>query len=199
MTQLFPISLKMSGRRALVIGGGRVARLRIEQLLSAGAAVKVIAPDAERAIEDFSLQRRIELLRREVVPSDIESGYAVVIAATDDAEAQQMIAAEAARRGLLYNIADNPDNGAFFMPAVAQRGSLKIAISTDGNSPVLAGWLRDEIDRALPREIEALPIELGELRRALKIRIPGDMEKRKQIIRKVIEAMTEADGEAGDE
>ena len=41
---LFPVALDVAGKPCLVVGGGPVARRKVESLLRCGARVTVIAP-----------------------------------------------------------------------------------------------------------------------------------------------------------
>ncbi|HVV50885.1 MAG TPA: NAD(P)-dependent oxidoreductase, partial [Polyangia bacterium] len=43
---LYPLFLKLAGRKVLVVGGGPVALGKVRALLEAGAAVTVVAPEA---------------------------------------------------------------------------------------------------------------------------------------------------------
>jgi siroheme synthase-like protein len=187
MNDLFPIFLRMSGRRALVVGGGAMASTRVGQLLAAGARVTVIAPESNVSLEELARDGAIELHRRVFAPDDITREFFVVIGATNDPDTQAALAREAERHGLLYNVVDDVDHCNFFAPAVVERGDLKIAISTNGRSPVLARRLREKIEAALPGGTEDWVRQLGQLRRRLKLEIPVDFETRKRIIEDVIE------------
>ena len=48
----YPVNLDLWGRRVLVVGGGQVAARKVAGLLSAGAAVTVVAPDAVAEIAE---------------------------------------------------------------------------------------------------------------------------------------------------
>jgi len=182
----FPISVKLNGRHVLVIGGGTVADTRVMQFLSVGAIVTVIALEASELLKRLSREKSIRLNLRPVQPSDIHSGYALLVGATNDRTTQQMIAAQARRQSVPCNIVDRSEESDFFIPAIVSRGALKIAISTDGNSPVLAGWLREKIEQALPEVLEPFVRELGILRQQLKISVPESLHERKAIIRQVL-------------
>ena len=81
----FPIFLKLKNRRCLVIGGGVVAERKIAGLLEVGAAVTVISPDVTETIARWSKGKIIELIARRYQSGDL-SGYALVFAATGDAD-----------------------------------------------------------------------------------------------------------------
>jgi siroheme synthase-like protein len=187
VNDLFPVFLRLNRRRALVVGGGTMASLRSRQLLAAGARVTVISPLVSPAIRNLAADGSIELHERAFVPGDVTADFFIVIGATEEPEVQAALAKEAERRGLLYNVVDDVAHCNFFSPAVVERGDLKIAISTNGRSPVLARRLREELEAALPVTVGSWVKQLGVLRQRLKFEIPVDMGTRKQIIEEVIE------------
>jgi len=187
VNDLFPVYLRMKGRRVLVVGGGTMATLRVKKLLASGARVAVIAPVASAPLLDLSESGSIELHLRPFSPEDIPAECFMIIGATDDPATQSALAREAERRGLLYNVVDEVEHCNFFTPAVVERGDLKLAISTNGRSPVLARRVREELEAALPEVTEQWVEELGELRQRLKLEIPSEFHTRKRIIEEVIE------------
>ena len=48
----YPVVLRLSGKRVLVVGGGAVAARKVEGLLAAGAAVTVVAPAVVAELRD---------------------------------------------------------------------------------------------------------------------------------------------------
>ena len=187
MMGLFPIFLKLSGRRTLVVGGGKMAALRVKQLIEAGASVSVITPKADEEIERLGKAKLIVLVRRRFERRDLTRRYFVVIAATDDSEVQQAVAEEAERRGILCNVVDKPGSCNFYMPAIVERGELKIAISTSGRSPALAGKMREYLEQAIPENAADLTQIVGLLRSRLKSEIPGDLATQKELVREFVE------------
>src|SRR5688572_14185886 len=57
---LFPLFTDLQGRRVLVVGGGSVARRKIDALLASGAHVVVGAPVLEPDVEALVSEGRIE-------------------------------------------------------------------------------------------------------------------------------------------
>ena len=187
MKEMFPIFLKLDGRRALVVGGGKMATLRVKQLVGAGARVTLIAPRIDAEIEELGEAGRIELLRRKFDRTDLSRRYFIVIAATNDSKIQKAVFEEADRRGVLCNVVDKPKVCNFYMPAIVDRGDLKIAISTSGRSPALAGKLREYLEEAIPENSADLTQIVGLLRSRLKLEIPGDLETQKKMVSEFIE------------
>jgi precorrin-2 dehydrogenase/sirohydrochlorin ferrochelatase len=138
----YPLFLDLTGQPVTVIGAGKVAARKIRSLLNAGARVTVISPRATR------LPESVHWLRRRYRGGDL-AGARLVVAATDDLRVNQLVCAEAKRRRQLVNCIAPPLAGNFFVPAVARRGGIAIAISTDGRSPALAKRLRQELEQLL--------------------------------------------------
>jgi precorrin-2 dehydrogenase / sirohydrochlorin ferrochelatase len=177
----------LRGRKALVVGGGAMALLRTRQLLSAGAGVTLVAPAALPELRELASDGTIVWHQRAFAPEDVSREFFIVVGASDDRAAHAALAREAEAHGLLYNVVDDVEHCNFYTPAVVERGDLKIAISTNGKSPVLARRLREELEAALPPSASSWLEELGELRHRLKTEIPADIDTRKRIIEDVIE------------
>lgn len=159
----YPISLEVSGRRAVVIGRMAVAQGKADALLEAGAHVTVISPGPRLALARLEGNERAMVLRREYEPGDLEGAF-VCVASSDKAEVRAAIYAEGLWRKVLMNVMDDIPHCDFAAPAVVRRGDLAIAISTGGRSPALARRLREELsDQFDARWAELLDL-LGEVR-----------------------------------
>src|SRR5436305_3829734 len=135
--QHYPIALDVAGKRCLIIGGGAIAADKVDGLLASGAHVVVVSPDALERIEELAARGRITRYARPYRPRDLD-GIFLAIAATDRMDVNARVAADARRAGVLVNAVDDPPNCDFYAMAVVRRGSLQVAISTDGQSPAFA-------------------------------------------------------------
>ncbi len=155
----YPVNLNVEGRPCLVVGGGTVARRKVEGLLVCGAAVTVIAPVVDASLAALPVQVERRDYRRG------EAGrYRLVITATGDPSVNQAVHEDAEAAGVLVNAADDPARCTFTLPAVARRGPLLVTVSTSGTSPALAAWLRDRFASELGEEYEVLLRLLSEAR-----------------------------------
>jgi precorrin-2 dehydrogenase / sirohydrochlorin ferrochelatase len=177
---MFPIFLRLAGRRVLVVGAGAIAEPKIASLLRAGAAVTVVAPVAKPGVEAIAARRELVWENREFAEADLEGKF-LVVAATGIRAVNHAVAELARARGVLCNSVDDPPDCDFFYPSVVRRGDLQIAISTAGKSPALAQQLRRELDAALPEDTGAWLDRLGELRRKVLLAAP-EGEGRKEIL-----------------
>ena len=174
---LFPLFLKLQGKRCLVVGAGLIGLEKVESLLRCGASIQVIAPQAVARLQQLSLKGDIEWLARSFEPEDT-AGCDLIIAATNDRQVNQAVFEEASRRSILCNTADDPPLCDFFFGSVVQRGDLQIAISTAGQSPALAQRLRREIDAQLPADLGTWLEDLGQLRREILQAMPAGAERK---------------------
>jgi siroheme synthase-like protein len=138
------LSIDMRERTALIVGGGKVALRKLQTLRSAGAHVRIVAPVLmpEMAEQEASGAVAVRIGNYEM--SDLD-GVALVVAATDNADANRKVASDARERGLLVCVVDQPEAGDCHFPAVLRRGGLEIAVATGGRCPVFASEVRDVI------------------------------------------------------
>lgn len=175
---LFPMFLKLAGRRCLVVGGGAVAEGKIASLLDSGAKVVVVAPDVTAKVSGWASTGKVEWLACPFRPAELESVF-LVVAATLDPQVNDLVFREAQSRGILCNVVDDPERCDFYYPAVLRRGQLQIAISTGGSSPALAQRLRHELEQQFAPGYGEWLEELGEARCRL-LRTPLDESHRRR-------------------
>ena len=175
---LFPIYLKLEGRRVLIVGGGNVGLEKITSLSTSGAHLRVVAPVAIGAVQQLAADGRLTWEARPFADQDVLEAD-LVIAATDQPAVNTAVFLAARRHHILCNSADDPPNCDFYFPSIVRRGKLQIAISTAGESPALAQQLRREIDSALPADMGPTLDALGQLRRdVIAAYPPGEERKR---------------------
>ncbi len=145
---LFPIALKLEGRRVLVVGSGPVAETKAKSLLESGARIRLVAPDAGFDWTHPGLQLR----RRRFRAQDLDDCWLVVSAATP--EVHREVAEQAQRRRTFVIAVDDPGNGTAHAAAVLRRGGLTLGISTDGAAPALSGLVREALEVLIPMEID---------------------------------------------
>lgn len=161
---LFPIFLKLTARRCLVVGAGSIAEGKILSLLEAEADVTVVATRAYPRIEQLGADGALRLHLREFIDADLD-GQFLAVAGTDVPEVNRAVFAGAQRRDILVNAVDDPPYCDYYFPSVVRRGDLQVAISTAGESPALAQQLRKELNEQLPLDLGPWLMELGRLRR----------------------------------
>jgi len=137
----YPVVLDLHNRLAVVVGGGAVGRRKVAALLAAGARVRLISRDP---VPPDCWQQAVELHQRPFHPADLD-GAALAFAATGIADVDQSVLAAAVERGVLINLAADPEDGDFTLPACFHQGELTIAVATSGKAPALAALLRDRI------------------------------------------------------
>ena len=175
---VFPVFLKLEGRRVLVVGAGPVAAGKLRALLNAGARVKVVAPEVVNEIA--ALEPAIAIERRPFETSDLDGVWYVVAAAPPAVNREVSRAADA--RGLFVNAVDDMENASAYLGGIVQKAGVTIAISTDGEAPALAGLLREAIEVLLPDDLDRwMAMSKDERRRWLEEKVPMS-DRRPQLL-----------------
>ena len=151
MTASYPVMLDVEGRRCVVIGGGAVAARKIQGLLAVDAEVTVVAPEINADVRALSEAGSVTLIERSFEPDDLDGAW-FVVAATGDPAVNRAVFEEGERRRIWVNAADDPANCSVTLPAVLRQGPVTVAVSTSGQSPALASWLRRRLEAEIGPE-----------------------------------------------
>jgi uroporphyrin-III C-methyltransferase/precorrin-2 dehydrogenase/sirohydrochlorin ferrochelatase len=182
----YPVLLDLAGRDCIVVGGGTIAEGKVAPLVAAGARVTVIAPLLGAALAAQHRAGRFTHVAREYRRGDLAAAF-LVIAATDDAEVNHAVHAEAVASGALINVVDDPPYCGFILPSVMRRGDLTVAVSTAGHAPALAVRIRERLERELGDEYGRFLELAAPLRKALADAVPA-FEERKRIWYRLVDS-----------
>lgn len=168
----FPFFMEIEGKKGIIVGGGKVAARKVEKLLLFGPALTVIAPAIDACVRlqgELPQKNAAASLRFEERAFQIEDleGADFVVAATDDTALNGQIADYCRAERIPVNVVDDREKCTFFFPALCKEGALTIGISTDGQSPVAASWVRQQIAEMLPEGIGSAIDLLGQIRPAV--------------------------------
>jgi len=182
----YPAYLDLRERPCLVIGGGAVAERKALALLEAGAVVTIISPMLTSKLHELSDSGKITYLQKQYEDQDL-SGAFLVIAATDSAEVNTLVASACRKKQVLVNVAVPPEVSSFIVPSVVERGDLLIAISTSGASPALSRKIRQDIEQRYGTEYEVLLEKLSAIRKRVLEEIP-DKSRRRQVFQAIVDS-----------
>ncbi|WP_197492135.1 TSUP family transporter [Arachidicoccus ginsenosidimutans] len=180
---LFPIFLKLEQLHLLLIGAGNVGVEKLSAVLSNAPETKVTVV-AKKVNEDFkqlfSNKENIQIVEKPYDNSDLNNCDIAIIAVNNIALAQQ-IKADAQQKNILVNVADKPALCDFYLGSIASKGSIKVAISTNGKSPTVAKRLKEIINQSLPEELETSLDNLQQLRKSLNGDFHSKVEKLNEV------------------
>jgi len=194
----FPFFMNITGKKGVIVGGGKVAARKVDKLLAFGPDLTVIAPRIEACIRVGEEPRpegaaaSLFFKERAFRPEDL-AGADFVIAATDDEALNGRISDYCRANRIPVNVADDREKCTFFFPALVREGALTIGISTDGRSPAAASWVKGEISRRLPPGIGDVIDLMGQIRAYV---MEADLEEadRKQVLESMFLYCMEKEG-----
>ncbi len=168
--QYLPLFADIQKQPCLVVGGGEVALRKVRQLLRAGARVTVNAPavTAELAalVDDGQVHHAEAPFRPELIGESL-----LVFAATNDTETNHAVADACARAQRFCNVVDDREACSFIMPSIIDRAPITVAVSSSGEAPALARWLRQRIEADLPGRLAHLARWIGRWRKPVGTRL----------------------------
>lgn len=183
-TPYYALSLNLTGRKCLVVGGGRVAERKVKSLLECNAKVTVVSPEATDILKELAQAGKIGYEAREYCEDDLEQVF-VAISATDSQELNRKVAQDCFARNIPINVVDDPEYCSFIVPAVVRRGDLTISISTGGKSPALAKKIRQELEQQYGNEYAILLEYLGRARELVLAQVPCQKQREEKFRRLV--------------
>lgn len=173
---LYPMNMKLEGRRCVVLGGGGVALRKVRTLMAAGAEVLLLTPVANEELRGLAKGGRI-LWRQEAYRiGELPKGF-LLVAATDDETVNCQAIAEAKALGMLVNAPAQPELSDFTVPASLRRGELLITVSTGELSPACSRWIREVLEDEFSEDFASWLEILAELREEMKEKLPSSKER----------------------
>jgi precorrin-2 dehydrogenase/sirohydrochlorin ferrochelatase len=185
--ELYPIFLKLHNINVLIVGGGNVGLEKLSFMLksSPNANVEVVAPKFIPELEALVEKHPSVKLTQAKFKKKMLKKRNMVIACTDDLKVNKRVYDLSRKRYLICNIADTPDLCDYYLGGIVTKGSVKIAISTNGKSPTTAKRLREFFEEVIPEDIDKMVENLNEYRKTLK----GNFEEKVQKMNEITEGL----------
>jgi siroheme synthase-like protein len=174
----YPIFIDLEDRDVVIIGGGNVCARKSESLMKYGPRLTVVAPEATGEIEAWAAAGKLVLRRKTYEASDLDGAH-IVIASTDVQAINEQVAADCRARRIPVNVVDVTPLCEFILPAVVERGSIQIAVSTGGRSPAIARTLKEDLQKAIGPEYAEMNDVLFSLRDSAKSVLATDVDRKR--------------------
>ena len=168
----FPLSYKVKGQRIVIVGGGEEALNKARLAVKTTASVVIIS---SRIGSDFS-GLPAEVVARAFQSADLDGAALVFVA--DHGPDGEAAKAAARQRGIPLNVVDVPGECDFYTPSIIDRAPVTVAISSEGDAPVLARLLRARIEALLSPNLGTLAALAGSMRDRVARLLPGARARR---------------------
>jgi uncharacterized protein len=191
--QLYPVFLKLDQLNILLVGAGNVGLEKLQSLLgnSPKAKITIVAPVVKEEVTQLLAKHPTCVLQQKAFEDADADGRDLIVLATDDKELHRHIRNLAKEKQILINVADTPDLCDFYLGSIVQKGSLKIAISTNGKSPTAAKRIKEVLNDALPNELDEVLDNLQKVRSKLNGNFEYKVKKLNDITKVLIETNTQ--------
>lgn len=166
-----PLFVDVKAQACLVVGGGDIAARKAGLLLKANADVTIVAPKlssmTKTLVEQGQVDGNVTWINGRFSGEQLTT-QRLVIAATDDESVNRHVYQEAKARHILVNVADVPELCDFILGSILDRSPIVVAISSGGQSPILARQLRARLETLIPPSYGRLGKLVGYYREAVK-------------------------------
>jgi precorrin-2 dehydrogenase/sirohydrochlorin ferrochelatase len=139
-----PIMIDFQNKEVVIVGGGKVAKKRLQLFANTGAHVTIVSPDLLPELQAL-LELKVFTWKNKEFQAEDVSNAQVIIIATNNPSVNQYVR-ESAPKTAFVNHAENGERGNFIFPASLQRGKLTVSISTGGASPYLASRIKNQFE-----------------------------------------------------
>ena len=159
----FPLFVELSGKKCLVVGGGRVALRKVKILLDFGAVVSVVAEELCSELRGLETAGQLTARVGSFCQEDL-TGQFLVIAATDDNELNSHIAKLCSRGNIPVNVVDKIEECSFIFPAYVKQQNVVAAFSSGGRAPVITQYLKAQAENYVTDELGQINEYMGSIR-----------------------------------
>jgi len=164
----YPIFVNLKGVHITIVGGGRIACRKIENILDQGALIKVVAPNIINQIKTLAESDENITLIEEKFQTDHLNDSSLVFLTSDDEIINKEVNDFCVQKGILVNNCMDSSKSTFRNGAVIRRGELEIAIASGGKRPGISKWIKDMILDRLPEQLDEVIIMYDQVREQAK-------------------------------
>lgn len=184
------IDFKFDNKYVVIVGGGSEGYRKTLSFLDAGSRILVVSKTFTTGIKKLNLKRKIDLIKTDIKDArlfinQLNPKPDLLVAATNDQNLNTQLAKHAKEVGCMVYVVDNPLISDFIFPALAKVGDVKIAILTNGKSPLIARVLRQRIEKMIKQE-DLLQIKLQNYARTILKQRVLDQKARKKFLYKIL-------------
>lgn len=179
MAKYYPIMLNIENKTCLIVGGGEIAYRKTLELIEYGASITLVSPSVNKDIKLLLENKSINYIQDRYDKVYLENVY-IVIASTNDSKVNNEVFRDCTEKRILVNVVDEPKNCSFIVPSKIRRGDLTISISTNGKSPTLCRYIREELEKKYDEDYALYLDILGDVRKEV-IHKVKDFSKKKEI------------------
>ena len=191
------VDLNLDGKCVIVVGGGTEGVRKVRGLLGQNCKIIVISNRINRHLLNLSKGGKIQVVKAKLKDADILNNYKnpfLILAATNDKLLNRKLVDKGRHMGSFVYAADDPAYSDFAYASIINiEGTMQVAISTSGKSPIMARKVRIKAERILRKAITKLDIENTKLqefaRNAAKPKIKT-VSKRKEFLYSIINDQT---------
>ncbi|MEQ3710843.1 MAG: siroheme synthase CysG [Tateyamaria sp.] len=159
----FPMFLKMTGRRVVIVGGGEQAAQKCRLMLKTEARIEVLADRLDVELHSLTQSGKITWSRASITPAQFADA-ALVFVATGCPAQDTCLHILAKAGGAVVNVVDQPELCDAITPSIIDRDPVVVAIGTEGTAPVLARQIKTRLEEMLEPRLGDLAALAGRLR-----------------------------------
>ena len=166
----FPMFIRTTGRRVVIVGGGETAAQKARLLLKSDAAVVLVAQHLDEELQELVQSGRAT--QRTDLCAEVFDDAAMAFIGTGCPGFDAAAHALAKVAHCPVNVVDQPDLCDITTPAIVDRDPIVVAIGSEGTAPVLTREIKTQLERMLPQTLGGLAALAGRLRPSVARRVP---------------------------
>lgn len=144
MKQFAPVLVNLYDKNILIVGGGKAALLKAKGISRFTSRITILSPDILSELEKYPFVFCKQKYREGLVDN-----FFLVYACTNDTALNRKIGQECTTKNILYSVCDNPEESSFVSPAIYRNDEITISVGTNGCSPRLAIYIRNQIQQLI--------------------------------------------------
>jgi siroheme synthase-like protein len=138
--KFLPVSLNITDKKILIIGGGKVAAKKIKILEQFTNEITVIATNICKEIKEGNINCKEKRYHK----SDL-AGYHIIYACTNNERLNRCVRMDCVDMDKLINVVDNPVQSDFVSPAIFKKGKMTVSVGSNAQNVIKSIELRNKI------------------------------------------------------